>query len=63
MKNINQILLVIVFLFIFSFTQAQSLEDALGFNETVNDVPEAPINFLIALGVIIGSFIGIKRLK
>ncbi len=42
---------------------AQSLEDALGFTETVNDVPEAPISLLIGLAALIGSFIGFRKLK
>lgn len=42
---------------------AQSLEDALGFTETVNDVPEAPISLLVGLAALIGSFIGFRKLK
>ena len=41
--------------------QAQSLEDALGFSETVNDVPEAPIHFLIPFLLLIGGYLGVKK--
>ncbi len=44
-------------------TYGQSLEDALGFTETVNDVPEAPISGLVALGLVIGSFFGYRKFK
>ena len=44
-------------------TFAQNLEDALGFTETVNDVPEAPISMFVGLAALIGSYVGIKRLK
>lgn len=44
-------------------TQAQSLEDALGFTETVNDVPEEPIHFSIPLALFIGAYLGIKKIK
>ena len=54
--------LVICLLFSLS-TQAQSLEDALGFTETVNDVPEAPIHLLIPIMLFAGAFLGIKKIK
>lgn len=38
------------------------LEDALGFEENVNDV-ETPIHFLVGLGMLVGSYIGVKKLK
>lgn len=48
-----------------TFAQASStdLEDALGFTETVDDVPEAPIHLLIPIAVAIGVVFGIKKLK
>ena len=46
--------------------QAASLDDlngALGFDNTVNDVPEAPIHFLVGLGMLAGSYLGFRKLK
>lgn len=65
MKNKVQLILVIAVVFLTTTaTQAQTnLEDALGFTETVNDVPEAPINFLVMAAAIVGSVIGIKKIK
>ena len=59
--------IAIVLLLVIAFmpdVNAQSLEDAFGFNDdNVNDVPEAPIHFLVALGLLIGGFIGVKKFK
>ena len=68
MKNNNSRSCKIVLLSLFAFLVsspmfAQSLEDALGFTETVNDVPEAPISMFVAVATLIGSYIGIKKLK
>lgn len=62
--NIQQIVFSVAMLLLISInTQAQSLEDALGFSETVNDVPEAPIHFLIPLALFIAAYLGIKKIK
>jgi hypothetical protein len=70
MKNSNKkyaIYLTIAFVLLFTIAPAvsfgQSLEDALGFTETVNDVPEAPISGLVALGLAVGSFFGYRKFK
>ncbi len=42
---------------------AEDLNNALGFNNTVNDVPEAPIHFLVGLGMLVGSYLGFRKLK
>ena len=42
---------------------AGDLSDALGFNETVDDVPEAPIHFLVGFFLAIGTWVGIRKLK
>ncbi|QSS96240.1 hypothetical protein [Psychroflexus sp. ALD_RP9] len=42
---------------------AQALEDAIGFEDTVSDTPAAPIHFLIPLAIAVGAFLGIKKLK
>ena len=71
MKNSNKnyakyltlsLILCLMLLPLTSFGQG-SLEDALGFTETVNDVPEAPISGLVALGLAVGSFFGYKKIK
>lgn len=47
-----------------SFTaEAQSLEDALGFNDNVQDIPAAPINGLIGIALAAGAYLGFKKLK
>ena len=42
---------------------ADDLNSALGFDSTVNDVPESPIHFLVWLGMIVGSYLGFRKLK
>lgn len=61
MKSIFLKSKLIIFIALLGFVHlasAQSsstdLENALGFSETVNDVPEAPINFIIPLLIIAG---------
>ena len=72
MKNSNRnnnsyikiaFILIVLILPVTLFGQGTPLEDALGFTETVNDVPEAPISGLIALGLAVGSFFGYKKIK
>lgn len=48
-----------------SFGQATSgeLSDALGFSETVDDVPEAPISMFIGIAALVGSYLGFRKLK
>ncbi|MBS3739675.1 MAG: hypothetical protein KGY51_11890 [Psychroflexus sp.] len=53
-------LLVIAFM---PDVNAQSIDDAFGFEENVDDVPKAPINMLVYIGLIAGSYLGIKRLR
>lgn len=38
------------------------LNDALGFNETVDDITEAPIHFLIGFAMLIAVYIGYNKL-
>ena len=64
-SNVTRFLFVAVLVIVctnFSYAQA-SLEDALGFTETVNDVPEAPIHFLVSLFLAVGAFLGIRKIK
>lgn len=42
---------------------AQGLEEAIGFDDNVTDVPETPINGLIALGMAVASYLGYKKFK
>ena len=62
--NLQKVAFSFLIIFLVSIqTQAQSLEDALGFTETVNDVPEAPIHFLVPVLLLIGGYLGIKKIK
>ena len=67
-KNIKVQILTLLAVFAFSTTSfAQALpgdlESALGFDDLVNDVPESPINGLIALGMAVASYIGYRKFK
>lgn len=42
---------------------AGDLSDALGFDEIVDDVTEAPIHFLVWLFLAVGALMGICKLK
>jgi len=67
LKTNSIILLFFSFLLFSELLQAQAsfqdLSDALGFEENVNDVPEAPINMFLGIVALIGSYIGISKLK
>lgn len=68
MKKVFILAIVTVFLFNVQDVAAQSasiedLNSALGFDSTVNDVPESPIHFLVWLGMIVGSYLGFRKLK
>ncbi|GEM_PF-3597706 len=49
------------------FILAQStlidLEDALGFEKDVRDVPESPIHFLVGIFMAVGAWLGIQKLN
>ncbi|TKS55850.1 hypothetical protein [Mesohalobacter halotolerans] len=59
-KIVFVLLLAIVFM---PEVNAQGIDDAFGFEENVDDAPEAPINMLVYIGLIAGSYLGIKKLK
>jgi len=70
MKNINtqQLILSLALVSLFGLSSAYGqlggLEDAFGFeNDNVNDTPEAPIHMLLYLGLAIGGFIGVTKLR
>ena len=64
MKNKIQFILFIALVLVSTtILQAQTLEDALGFTETVNDVPEASIHLFIPVAMAIAALFGIKKLK
>lgn len=42
---------------------AGDLSDALGFDETVDDVTEVPIHYLGGFFLAIGTWVGIRKLK
>lgn len=64
LKNSHYIpLLIIVALVLVSTTSyGQGLGD-IGFPDDVNDEPVAPINGLIALGLAVGGYLGIKKVR
>lgn len=67
-QKIKAQILTLIVLLVFStasFAQATSgdLEDALGFTETVDDVPEAPIHGLVILGLAAGAVFGYRKIK
>lgn len=66
-KNTVFFVAVAMFMFVQNINaQSASIEDlnsALGFESTVNDVPESPIHLLVWLGLILGGFLGMKKLK
>lgn len=57
------ILILLCLLFTTQISLGQSLEDALGFEETVDDVPEAPIHGLVILGLAAGAVFGYRKIK
>jgi len=59
-KIVFVLLLAIIFM---PEVNGQSIDDAFGFEENVDDVPAAPINMLVYMGLIAGSYLGIKKLK
>ncbi|GGE26614.1 hypothetical protein [Psychroflexus planctonicus] len=55
---------LVIILILLRETHAQSLKLALNFNnDNINNVPEAPINMLIYVGLVLGSYFGIKKIK
>lgn len=65
-KTSVYIITLLILLVITETTHAQAstedLNDALGFDNSVSDVPEAPIHFLIGLGMLVGTYLGFKKL-
>ncbi|NGZ89410.1 hypothetical protein [Psychroflexus maritimus] len=52
--------LLLLLTLIITQVNAQGLEQAIGFDDQVNDVP---INGLIALGMAVASYLGYKKFK
>jgi hypothetical protein len=47
-----------------AYGQSSEFEGLFGFDDTnVNDVPEAPIHMLIYLGLVIGGYLGVTKLR
>ena len=63
MRHTYKYALLIMMVLIATQVNAQGLEDAIGFEDTINDAPAAPIHFLIPLALVVGAFLGIKKLK
>ncbi len=66
-KTLNYTALFIVLLASIQVVNAQpvtpeDLNSALGFDTQVNDV-QAPIHFLVGLGMLVGAYIGYRKLK
>jgi hypothetical protein len=66
----NSLIYIITILLVFvtiQVTHAQAsiadLNDAIGFDSTIDDVPEAPIHFLVGLGMLVGTCIGFRKTK
>lgn len=63
MKNYIKYFVIIVLMLFVMNVEAQSLEDIIGFEDSVNDTSSVPINFLIPIAIMIGAALGIKKLK
>jgi len=68
MKNTNKVIFTLALVSLLGLSSAYGqlggLEDAFGFeNDNVNDTPEAPINFLIPLALLVGAYLGVKKMK
>lgn len=65
MKKATLIILILSLFLIPDLAQAFQGDffDQIGFDDQVNDVPESPINGLVALGMAVASYIGYKKLK
>ena len=63
--NNTQVLftLALVSLIGLSSAYGQDLNSAFGFDDNVNDVPAAPIHFLVYAGMLIGAYLGFNKLK
>ena len=60
-KIVFVLLLAIIFM---PEVNGQSIEEVFDFeNDNVNDVPEAPIHYLVTLGLLVGGYLGFKKLK
>ena len=58
-KIVFVLLLAIIFM---PEVNGQSIDDAFGFEENVDDVPAAPINMLVYMGLIVGAYIGFNKM-
>ena len=67
MKNINKVIFTLALVSLIGLSSAygqNGLEDLFGFdNDNVQDTPEAPIHILVYLGLLVGGFLGIRKLR
>jgi hypothetical protein len=65
--NATQVLFTLALVSLIGLSSAygqSELEDLFGFDNTnVNDVPEAPIHFLVYAGMLVGTYLGFNKLK
>lgn len=64
--NSIQVLFTLALISLIGLSSAygQGLEELFGFeNDNVNDVPEAPLHMLIYLGLVIGGYLGVRKLR
>ena len=66
MKNNKYIVAILLFLGVVFLQEiyAQSIEDAFGADSNnINDSTAAPIDMLVYLGLAVGGYVGVKKLK
>lgn len=63
MKHTLKYKSLLLLILVISQVAAQGLEDAIGFEDTIDDTTAAPIHFFIPLAFAVGIVLGIKKLK
>lgn len=63
MKNYIKCAIILVLMLVFINAEAQTVDESIGFEDSVKDSNAAPIHFLIPLAIAAGVALGIRKLR
>ncbi|SHE84412.1 hypothetical protein SAMN05444278_106155 [Psychroflexus salarius] len=63
MKQLRYTSVIVLLMLFMEISHSQTIDEAIGFEDNVDDVPAAPVNRFISVGLIAGVVVGVTYLK